>query len=77
MAGDASITRMCLFDAIDTFLAAVSARQPLLVVLDDLHWADGGTLAIVRHLLRSDREEPMLIVGTYRDTDVDRTHPLA
>ena len=77
MAGDASITRLYLFDAIDTFLAAVSARQPLLVVLDDLHWADAGTLAIIRHLLRSDRDEPLLIVGTYRDTDVDRTHPLA
>ena len=75
--GDASITRLHLFDAIDTFLAAVSARQPLLVVLDDLHWADAGTLAIIRHLLRSDRDEPLLIVGTYRDTDVDRTHPLA
>jgi len=76
VAGDASITRMYLFDAIDTFLAAVSARHPLLVVLDDLHWADGGTLAIIRHLMRSDRDEPLLIVGTYRDTDVDRTHPL-
>ena len=77
VAGDASITRLYLFDAIDTFLAAVSARRPLLVVLDDLHWADGGTLAIIRHLLRSDRDEPLLVVGTYRDTDVDRTHPLA
>ena len=77
VAGDASITRLYLFDAIDTFLAAVSARQPLLVVLDDLHWADAGTLAVIRHLLRSDRDEPLLVVGTYRDTDVDRTHPLA
>ena len=68
---------MYLLDAIDTFLAAVSALQPVLVVLDDLHWADGGTLAVIRHLLRSDRDEPLLIVGTYRDTDVDRTHPLA
>ena len=76
VAGDASVTRMYLLDAIDTFLAAVSALQPVLVVLDDLHWADGGTLAVIRHLLRSDRDEPLLIVGTYRDTDVDRTHPL-
>ena len=75
--GDASITRLHLFDALDTFLGAVSARQSLLVVLDDLHWADAGTLAIIRHLLRSDRGEPLLIVGTYRDTDLDRTHPLA
>ncbi len=77
VAGDASITRLHLFDAIDTFLSAVSARRPLLVVVDDLHWADAGTLAIIRHLLRSDRDEPLLVVGTYRDTDVDRTHPLA
>ena len=77
VAGDASFTQLYLFEAIDTFLAAVSAREPLLVVLDDLHWTDAGTLAIIRHLLRSDRAEPLLIVGTYRDTDVDRTHPLA
>ena len=77
VAGDALITQLYVFDAIDTFLAAVSARQPVLVVLDDLHWADAGTLAIIRYLLRSDRDEPLLIIGTYRDTDVDRTHPLA
>ena len=76
-AGDASLTRMYLLDAIDTFLGGVSARQPVLVVLDDLHWADGSTLAVIRHLLRSDRDEPLLIVGTYRDTEVDRTDLLA
>ncbi|MCY7298197.1 MAG: AAA family ATPase, partial [Ilumatobacteraceae bacterium] len=75
--GDAEMTRLLMFDAVDAFLTAISARQPVLVVLDDLHWADAGSLALIRHLLRSDRVAPLLVVGTYRDTDVNRTQPLA
>lgn len=75
--GDAETIRLLLFDAIDAFLTAISSRQPLLVVVDDLHWADAGSLALIRHLLRSDRAAPLLVVGTYRDTDIERTHPVA
>src|SRR4030095_9387802 len=43
----------------------------------DLHWADRGTLRLLGHLLRQLREERVLIVGAYRETELDRAHPLA
>ncbi|MGZ8763104.1 MAG: ATP-binding protein [Acidimicrobiia bacterium] len=74
---DAETERARVVDAIDVFVERVSASRPLLVVLDDLHWADRPTLTLLVRLLRSDRPGAMLFVGTYRDTDVDRRHPLA
>ncbi|MCZ3387494.1 MAG: AAA family ATPase, partial [Actinomycetia bacterium] len=50
--GDGETTRLLMFDAVDAVLTAISARQPVLVVLDDLHWADAGSLALIRYLLR-------------------------
>ncbi|HEV2370015.1 MAG TPA: hypothetical protein VGR90_09055, partial [Acidimicrobiales bacterium] len=47
------------------------------LVLDDLHWADAGTLLLMRHVIVNDPVAQLLVVGTYRDTDLDRTHPLA
>jgi DNA-binding SARP family transcriptional activator len=62
-----------LFDGVD---AALSARVPLLLVIDDLHWADHGTLLLAGFLLRSARPGPLQIVGTYRDTELGRRSPL-
>ena len=44
---------------------------------DDLHWADRGTLWLLGHLLRQIRDERVLILGCYRETELARTHPLA
>jgi hypothetical protein len=74
---DADAERARVVDAIDVFVERVSASRPLLVVLDDLHWADRPTLTLLVRLLRSDRPGALLFLGTYRDTDVDRRHPLA
>lgn len=74
---DAEAERARVVDAIDVFVERASASRPLMIVLDDLHWADRPTLALLLRLVRSDRPGAMLIVGTYRDTDVDRRHPLA
>src|SRR5207248_435913 len=49
----------------------------LLLILDDLHWAAKPTLLLLRHLTRADFTGALLIVGTYRDTELSRTHPLA
>ncbi|MGZ8763523.1 MAG: ATP-binding protein, partial [Acidimicrobiia bacterium] len=46
-------------------------------VLDDVHWAAKPTLLLLRHLLRAPEALRVLVVATYRDTDLDRTHPLA
>lgn len=53
-----------------------SLASPVLVVVDDLQWATGPTLLLMRHLLRTAERLPLLVVGTYRETEVDRQHPL-
>lgn len=74
---DAEVAQFRLFDAFRGFLAAASRRSPLVVVLDDLHWADRQTLKLLRHLSRELSHMRVLIAGTYRDTDLVRTHPLS
>jgi predicted ATPase len=68
--------RWRLFDAVVQLLGNIAARAPLLLVLDDLHWADGGTIALVRHVARSLAQTRMVVLGLYRDVELDRTHPL-
>ena len=58
-------------------LQACAAARPALLVLDDLHWADRATLLLLRHLGRMLEPVPLLVLGTYRDTEVDAGHPLA
>jgi DNA-binding SARP family transcriptional activator len=65
-----------LFDAVDAALAGLAASAPLLLVIDDLHWADRGTLLLASFLLRSARSGSILMLGTYRDTELGRQTPL-
>lgn len=60
---------------VDLF-AAMSSAAPVLLLLDDLHWADTLSLLLLRHLLRSNEPMRLLVIGTYRDTDIGRNHPL-
>jgi tetratricopeptide (TPR) repeat protein len=69
--------RWRLLQAITGFLRNASHVQPLLIVLEDLHDADRGTLDLLLHLARNLQGTRLLIVGTYRDVEVDRTHPLS
>ncbi len=69
--------RLLFFDAVTNVLARLARRQSLLFYLDDLHWADSGTLWLLGHLVRNLREERVLIAASYRDTELDRAHPLA
>jgi DNA-binding SARP family transcriptional activator len=50
---------------------------PLVVLLDDLHWADPSTLQLVHHLARQAGDQSLLLAGAYRSTRVDAQHPLA
>ncbi|HZQ65024.1 MAG TPA: AAA family ATPase [Gaiellaceae bacterium] len=68
--------RLRLFDAVDSALTDLAGRAPLLLMIDDLHWADHGTLLLTSFLLRSSRPGPILVLGTYRDTEVGRRTPL-
>jgi tetratricopeptide (TPR) repeat protein len=74
---DEDTQRRWLFDALAAWVQAAGGGQPVLVVIDDLHWADRATLLALRHLLRSEELRTVLVIGTYRDTDLDRSHPLA
>ena len=69
--------RARLFEAVVLALRTLTERSPLLVVLDDLHWADEPTLVMLRYLLRASETWPLMLVGTYRDTELGRTHPLS
>ncbi len=65
-----------LFHSVAGFLCAVAAQQPLAVMLDDLHWADAASLDLLQQLARHTRGSRVLIVGTFRDVEVRRPHPL-
>jgi DNA-binding SARP family transcriptional activator/tetratricopeptide (TPR) repeat protein len=76
-ASDPENRRYLLYDAVATCLTEASARAPLLLVLDDLHWADRATLRLLAHVVRTAHEARLLIVGTYRDAEVGDEHPLS
>lgn len=65
-----------LFREVTAFLEAIAKESPVAVMLDDLHWADGATLELLQHLARHTRADRILLVGTYRDVEVGRHHPL-
>jgi len=69
--------RYRLMQGVSSFLANAASVQPLLVVLEDLHDADKATLDMLTHVSRNLSDTRVLIIGTYRDVDVDRSHPLS
>jgi class 3 adenylate cyclase len=75
--GEPERDRYRLFDGVATFLLNASRGTPVVLVLDDLHWADRPTLLMLEHLARRLAGSRLLILGTYRDVDLDRRHPLA
>jgi DNA-binding CsgD family transcriptional regulator len=68
--------RFRLFDSLAGFLRAAAARRPLLLVLDDLHWADAASLALLRFLSLELEGTGPLVLGNYRHTEVGQGHPL-
>lgn len=64
------------FDAICDVLQRAAAERPLLVVLDDLQWADAASLVLLRFLARELRDVALMLVAIYRDTDVGADHPM-
>ncbi len=66
-----------LFEAVSQFITNVSKESPLLVVLDDLQWADQTSLLLTHYLARDIHKTPLLLLGAYRKTDIDEKHPLS
>jgi hypothetical protein len=71
------VAQFRLFAAYASLLKAMARRTPLVVVLDDLHWSDKPTLLLLQHVARELGGQRVLVVGTFRDTDLSRTHPLS
>ena len=70
---DADSDRHRSFEATAALLGAATADAPLVIVLDDLQWADAPSLLLLRHLLRVAPQAPILFIGTYRDSEPDRS----
>jgi tetratricopeptide (TPR) repeat protein len=74
---DSEQARFRLFDAITTFLQVAAEERPLVLVLDDLHWADKPSLLLLQFLAHEIGDSRLLVVAAYRDVEVSRGHPLA
>jgi len=72
----AGLTRQQMFGAVLGLLAELSAQAPVLLVIEDLHWADASTRDLVTFLLRMLHRERVATIGTYRSDDIYRRHPL-
>jgi DNA-binding SARP family transcriptional activator/tetratricopeptide (TPR) repeat protein len=68
-AAEPETDRYRMFEAVVGLLSAISARTPVLLVLDDLQWADRPTLLLLRHLARAPDPSRLLILGAYRSTE--------
>jgi len=66
-----------LFEAVSQFMINLSKETPLLIILDDLQWTDQSSLLLLHYLARGVYKEPLLLLGAYRDTDIDERHPLS
>ncbi len=73
---DPEARRHRLFEAIDRSLAALARRQPVVLILDDLHWADPAVLLLLRHVASETASRPLVVVGSYRDRDVPPGSPV-
>jgi class 3 adenylate cyclase/tetratricopeptide (TPR) repeat protein len=69
--------RRYLFNSVQEFLERAARVQPLLLVWEDLHWGDDATLLLLQHIAQQVSQMPVLIVGTYRDVELDVARPLA
>ena len=69
--------RFRLFDSTTTFLMNAAESQPMVLVLDDLHWADQPSLMLLEFLARQMAGYRLLVLGCYRDTELSRQHPLS
>jgi tetratricopeptide (TPR) repeat protein len=77
LAGEPGDGRFRLFDAVASAFAAASEERPLVLVIEDLHWADEASVRLLEFLGQDRRPRRLAVVGTYRHTDLDPSHPFA
>ncbi|MGA9721715.1 MAG: AAA family ATPase [Candidatus Binatus sp.] len=69
--------RRHLFNCFFDFVARIASQRPTLMILEDLHWADDSTLSLLDHLTQRLSDLPLMVIGTYRDAELNVTHELA
>ncbi len=74
---DGESARYLLFGAVLDLLARVSAVTSVALLLDDLHWSDRQSVQLLRHVVSADAPLRLLVIGTFRESDVGTDHPLA
>ena len=74
---DSETERFLLFKAVAELFRAVAGSVPLCVVLDDFHWADGQSVALLKHVARTVEHSALQFLVTYRDSDISKNHPLS
>src|SRR5258708_34298855 len=70
-------SRRHFFNSFCDFAARIASEQPTLMILEDLHWADDSTLSLLGHLTQRLSDVPLMVIGTYRDADMNVTRGLA
>lgn len=66
-----------VFEAVSQFITNISKETPLLVILDDLQWADQSSLLLLHYLARGIQDEPLVILCAHRESDINEKHPLS
>jgi predicted ATPase len=74
---DTQTGRFLLFEAVVGLLQTATAHRPMVLTLDDLQWADPQSLALLKHVAAATADSALLILGIYRESDLERGHPLA
>jgi class 3 adenylate cyclase/tetratricopeptide (TPR) repeat protein len=73
---DPDTERYLLYGAVAGLLTTASALQPMVLVLDDLQWSDSQSLRLVRHVVTTVESARLLVLGTFRDTELSPSSPL-
>src|SRR5207344_1278309 len=74
---DTAQSRFQLFDAVAGFWRRAAQRVPQVLIFEDLHWADATSLRLFAFLAAELEDSALLLIGTYRDTELSRQHPLS
>jgi class 3 adenylate cyclase len=74
---DPETERYLLFSAVAGLLQEIAQSVPVCLVLDDLHWADGQSVALLKHVVRTVERGALQVIATYRDSDLGKDHPLS
>ncbi|MGO9908902.1 MAG: hypothetical protein ACLP4R_08030, partial [Solirubrobacteraceae bacterium] len=74
---DSETERFLLFSAVAGALVELAACRPVCLVLDDLHWADGQSVALLKHAASAADSCALQVIVSFRDSDLGRDHPLS